>query len=130
MLLPFLAGIYVPTLVQQILADKKSGDDAADTAPNTTYCGIKIPKNTQTSTNATQSFEWLVEFLDAFCQSEESCRVGCRECGHALRASLPPIVIEGRTCGGGTGTTVISIHDGCAYCGLKPSRFASSSEIF
>ena len=49
----------------------------------------QITKNTQSSSNATATFEWYVRYLDAYCQSLEDCKIGCSECGWALRAALP-----------------------------------------
>ena len=55
---------------------------------NHTYCGLVLTKNTQSSSNATGTFAWFVDFLDAFCQSLEDCHIGCEKCGFALRAAL------------------------------------------
>lgn len=43
--------------------------------------------------------------------------------------ALESIMMEGRTGGGGTGSTLSTIHEGCAYFGLRPMMRQSSSEI-
>ena len=60
-------------------------------ALNHTYCGMPnaITKNTQSSSNATASFQFYVDYLGAFCQSLEDCHIGCSSCGFAFRAALP-----------------------------------------
>mmetsp|Transcript_48347 Transcript_48347/g.161225 ORF Transcript_48347/g.161225 Transcript_48347/m.161225 type:complete len:346 (+) Transcript_48347:3334-4371(+) len=45
------------------------------------------------------------------------------------RPPAPSIWMEGRTCGGGTGSTVITIQSGRAFSGSKPRRRASTSEM-
>ena len=60
-------------------------------ALNTTYCGMphSITKNTHSSANASATFDFFVDYLGAFCQSEEECEIGCATCGFAYRAALP-----------------------------------------
>ena len=60
-----------------------------------TYCGNKITKNTQSSANATATFEWYVGYLGAYCQSMEDCDIGCSVCGNAMRAALPGMTLQG-----------------------------------
>ena len=60
-----------------------------------TYCGLKIAKNTQSSANATASFQFYVDYLGAYCESNEKCKVGCERCGHAVRAALPGVTPHG-----------------------------------
>ena len=60
-----------------------------------TYCGLKIAKNTQSSANATASFQFYVDYLGAYCESNEECKVGCERCGHAVRAALPGVTPHG-----------------------------------
>ena len=60
-----------------------------------TYCGLTIGKNTQSSYNATASFQFYVDFLGAYCQTDEDCKIGCGTCGHALRAALPGVTSDG-----------------------------------
>ena len=45
------------------------------------FSSISLTKNTQSSSNATATFEWYVRYLDAYCQSLEDCKIGCSECG-------------------------------------------------
>ena len=68
--------------------DNRSG--GVDTL-NTTYCGMphSITKNTHSSANASATFDFFVDYLGAFCQSEEECEIGCATCGFAYRAALP-----------------------------------------
>ena len=67
---------------------------------NHTYCGLVLTKNTQSSSNATGTFAWFVDFLDAFCQSLEDCHIGCEKCGFALRAALPADNASSHSCFG------------------------------
>ena len=60
-----------------------------------TYCGLKIAKNTQSSANATASFQFYIDFLGAFCETDEDCKIGCATCGHAIRAALPGVTADG-----------------------------------
>ena len=58
-------------------------------ALNHTYCGMPnaITKNTQSSSNATASFQFYVDYLGAFCQSLEDCHIGCSS--RAFKRSTP-----------------------------------------
>ena len=60
-----------------------------------TYCGLTIAKNTQSSANATASFQFYIDFLGAFCETDEDCKIGCATCGHAIRAALPGMTSDG-----------------------------------